>query len=58
MLLESESVVSPAAHPVATVHAAAVHHRDFPEVRGEGQPPEDAAPRKTKTHMKIIKLIQ
>jgi hypothetical protein len=32
-------------HPFLPVHASCVHHRDFPEVRGEGRSPEDAAVR-------------
>jgi hypothetical protein len=31
-------------HP-HSVHGLSVHHRDFPEVRGEGGSPEDAAAR-------------
>jgi hypothetical protein len=27
----------------ATAHTVSVHHRDFPEIRAEGQNPEDAA---------------
>jgi hypothetical protein len=38
-------VVTPAGHSILAVHASAVHHREFPEVRGEGDSPEDAAAR-------------
>jgi hypothetical protein len=38
-------VVTPAGYSVLAVHASAVHHRDFPEVQGEGDTPEDAAGR-------------
>lgn len=38
-------VVTPAGHSVLASHTAEVHHRDFPEVRGEGYSPEDAATR-------------
>jgi hypothetical protein len=27
----------------ATAHSVSVHHRDFPEIRAEGQNPEEAA---------------
>ncbi len=30
-------------HPILQVHAASVHHRNFPEVHAEGRSPEDAA---------------
>jgi hypothetical protein len=32
-------------HALHSVHGLSVHHRDFPEVRGEGSSPEDAAAR-------------
>lgn len=38
-------VVTPAAHAIHAIPATAVHHRDFPEVCGEGDSPEDAARR-------------
>ena len=38
-------IVTPAGHSILAVHAAAVHHRDFPEVQSEGRSPEDAATR-------------
>ena len=38
-------VVTPAGSSALAVHAAVVHHRDFPEVQGEGVSPEDAASR-------------
>jgi hypothetical protein len=38
-------IVTPAGHSILASHAAEVHHRDFPEVRGEGDSPEDAAAR-------------
>lgn len=38
-------VVTPAGHSILAVHAAAVHHRDFPEVHSEGNSPVDAATR-------------
>jgi hypothetical protein len=30
-------------YPFHVVHALSVHHRDFPEIQGEGGSPEDAA---------------
>ena len=36
-------VATPAGHSILAFHGSAVHHRDFPEVRGEGDSPEDAA---------------
>ena len=41
----SQVIVSTEDHLCASVHSLAVHHRDFPEVRGEGQSTEDAASR-------------
>ena len=38
-------VVTAAGHSVLAIHATAVHHREFPEVCGEGDSPEDAATR-------------
>jgi hypothetical protein len=38
-------VVMPPGHSILAVHASAVHHRDFPEVQGEGHWPEAAAAR-------------
>jgi hypothetical protein len=38
-------VITPAGYSILAVHTAAVHHRDFPEVQGEGHSPEDAAAR-------------
>ena len=38
-------VITPAGHSMLAFHASAVHHRDFPEVQGEGHSPEDAAAR-------------
>jgi hypothetical protein len=32
-------------HAFHSVHALSVYHRNFPEVRGEGSTPEDAAAR-------------
>ncbi len=32
-------------HAFRSVHALSVYHRNFPEVRGEGSSPEDAAAR-------------
>jgi hypothetical protein len=32
-------------HPFLTVHGSTVHHREIPEIRGEGQSPEDAVAR-------------
>jgi hypothetical protein len=38
-------IITPAGHSILAVHASAVHHRDFPEVQGEGHSPEAAATR-------------
>jgi hypothetical protein len=38
-------VLMPAGHSILPVHGSAVHHREYPEVRGEGSSPEDAAAR-------------
>jgi hypothetical protein len=38
-------VVTSVGYSVLAIHASAVHHRDFPEVQGEGDSPEDAAHR-------------
>jgi hypothetical protein len=42
----AQVVVTPAGHSALAVQPAAVHHRDFPKVRSEGQPPGDAAARR------------
>lgn len=36
-------VITPPAHPCLCGQREAVHHREFPEVRGEGDSLEDAA---------------
>ncbi len=36
-------VVTPAGHAIHTVPSTAVHHRNFPEVNGEGDSAEHAA---------------
>jgi hypothetical protein len=41
----NQVIVSTEDHVYASVHLSCVHHRDFPEVRGEGGSPEDAAAR-------------
>ena len=41
----SEVIVIAENHSFHCVHGSSVHHRDFPEVRGEGNSPEDAAER-------------
>lgn len=38
-------VVTPAGPPVLASQMSVVHHRDFPELRGEGESPGDAAAR-------------
>ena len=38
-------VITTEEHPFLTVHASTVHHREIPEVQGEGQSPEDAVAR-------------
>ena len=38
-------VVKTEQHTLLHVHAASVHHRDFPEVHAEGGSPQDAAAR-------------
>ncbi len=39
----SRVIVTTGDYPFQSVHALSVHHRDFPEVRGEGGSPADAA---------------
>jgi hypothetical protein len=41
----AQVIPTPAGHSMITVHASAVHHRDFAEISGEGDSPEDAARR-------------
>jgi hypothetical protein len=41
----SQVIVTTEYYLLHSVHALSVHHRDFPEVRGEGVSPEDAAAR-------------
>jgi len=41
----SQVIVTTEDYPFHSVHGLSVHHRDFPEVRGEGGSPEDAAVR-------------
>jgi len=41
----SQIIVTTEDYPFHFVHALSVHHRDFPEARGEGGSPEDAAAR-------------
>jgi hypothetical protein len=41
----SQVIVTTEDYPFHSVHGLSVHHRDFPEVRGEGSSPEDAAAR-------------
>ncbi len=43
----SQVIVTTEDYPVRYVRALSVYHRDFPEVRGEGGSPEDAAGRLT-----------
>ncbi len=43
----SQVIVSTEEHLCASIHALAVHHRDFPEVRAEGGSAVDAASRLT-----------
>lgn len=38
-------VLTPAGHSVLAIHTSVVHHRDFPEVRGEGDTLAGAAAR-------------
>ena len=38
-------VITTEEHPFLTVHTSTVHHREVPEVQGEGQSPEDAVAR-------------
>jgi len=38
-------IISPAEYSALTFHGAEAYHRDFPEVRGEGDSAEDAAER-------------
>ena len=41
----SHVIVTAADYPFDSSHGVCVHHGDFPEVRGEGGSPEDAAER-------------
>lgn len=43
-------VVTAAGHSVLASHGSEAHHRDFPEVRGEGASPEDAV-------MRLVNLL-
>ena len=36
-------IVMTESHGLASVHSLSAHHRDFPEVRAEGESPTDAA---------------
>ncbi len=38
-------IVTPARHSIIAIPASTVRHRGFPEVRAEGDSPEDAARR-------------
>lgn len=41
----SQLVVTAEEHESPSVHASYVHHREFPEIRGEGESPRIAATR-------------
>jgi hypothetical protein len=41
----NQVIVATEDYPFHSVHSLSVHHRDFPEVRGEGGSPDDAAAR-------------
>ena len=41
----SDVIVIAETHCFHSVHSSSAHHRNFPEVRGEGSSPEDAAER-------------
>jgi hypothetical protein len=41
----AQVIPTPAGHSIITVRTSAVHHRDFAEISGEGDSPEDAARR-------------
>jgi len=41
----SQVIVVPEEHKHASTHGLCAHHRDFPEVHGEGSSPRDAAVR-------------
>ena len=41
----SQVIVMTEDHLFHSVHSLSAHHRDFPEVRGEGNSPEEAAER-------------
>ena len=41
----NQVIVATEDSPFHSVHSSSVHHRDFPEIRGEGGSPEDAAGR-------------
>lgn len=46
MLSNSDQVVvTPSGHSALEIHGSEAYHRDFPEVRGEGESPADAAAR-------------
>jgi len=41
----SQVIVLPEQYTHASVHGLCAHHRDFPEIHGEGRSPKDAAMR-------------
>jgi hypothetical protein len=41
----SQVIVTIEDHPFRSFHGLFAHHRDFPEVRGEGRSPDEAAAR-------------
>ena len=43
--ITEQVVVTPAGPSVIASHTQVAHHRDFPELRGEGETPEDATAR-------------
>jgi hypothetical protein len=42
---ENRVIVNTEDYAFPAIHCLSVHHRDYPEIRGEGRSPEDAAAR-------------
>jgi hypothetical protein len=54
----NQVIVTTEDYPFHSVHSLSVHHRDFPEVRGEGGSPEDAAERLTELLSRTLDSAQ
>jgi hypothetical protein len=58
MSYDSTSVVpTPAVYSIVAVHASAVHHREYAEISGEGDSPEDAARRLADTLARTLDCV-